>query len=605
MGRSSEIGKRIFVSFLITVFVISALAAFVWWVALPFITGLPVFGGLGANRNVVTFHTQNNLDPNIPEMIFGSNHITGHSNPIVEDTPNGHRIFLPASFVREFIDPFVFWDEGAQTFFISSHHALLEFTPGSQSFVVNGMTLPLETPIRRINEEIFLPVDLLHDLYPWIVDYNAQQNLVVITDSTVLHLPALVIRDNVPVRFWGTSQAPIAANLSSGTYVFVYAGEESMNPHEFVRVRTRDGIPGYISLSDILRGDYGYPDLGREPLLHLHGWIENRIAAPQNWQWGVRVNMVWDEIVIPQSNINSMERGLHPSVNVISPTWFVIDETGARVNSLVNRAYVEWARSNNVQVWPKVFDFSNERARRMLMNSDNRRHVINQLLHYADTLGIDGFNINFENLLNTSDGQYKVQFLRELAIPLRERGIVLSAALKPPYPFNMIYQPNLIGLTVDFVQVMTYNQNVVGLNSPGPNASLPWVQWAVETMLEEVPNYRLIMGLPYWVNIWKENVITGEVRIRQVGMMLAREIYRNYGGTEWEWREDYGLYYGGVATTYEGETWLVSIWFECERSIRAKMQIFATYQLAGVAGWVLGLEAPAVWDVLERFFQPV
>ena len=594
-------GRRIFLSFFITVIVLGAIAALVWWVALPLISGLPLFGGFGGNRNVVGFHEQFQLDPDVPVMIFGSNHVMGHSAPIIEETMHEYRIFIPASFVREHIDPFAFWDDLAQLFFISTHFALLEFSPGSSTFVANGMALPLSTSIRRIGEEIFLPVDLLHELYPWIIEYNEEQNIVVITDATRLHLPAVVIQDNASVRFWGNDRAPVAAFLNEGDHIFVFVEEESMNPDQFVRVRTVDGIPGYINLADILRGDYGYPDPGRSPL--LHDFIDNRIAAPHNWPRGVRVNMVWEQVFNQHANTLNMENELHPSIGVISPTWFDIDESGTHLVSRINRTYVSWAHSYDVQIWPKVFDVSNDRARRMLMNRDNRRHVINQLVHYVDTLRLDGININFENLLNTSDGLYKVQFLRELAIPLRERGVVLSAALKPPYSFNMIYQPYLIGLTVDFVQLMAYNQYYSGSENAGPNATLPWVQWAVETMLEEVPNYRLIMGIPFYVNLWRENVITGELRNRQVGMIFARQYFREHGGTEWEWLENYGLYYGEVAIIYEGETWIIRIWLECESSIRAKMQLFATYQLAGVAGWSRGLESPAVWDVLERFFM--
>ena len=595
-------GRKVFISFFITVVVLGATAALIWWVALPLISGLPLFGGFGANRNIVSFHEQFQLDPDVPVLIFGPNHVIGHSAPIVEETMFEPRIFIPASLVQERIDPFVFWDERAQLFFISTHYALLEFTPGSSTFVVNGMALPLATPIRWIDDEVFLPIDLLHDLYPWIIDYNEEQNIIVITDATSRHLPAVAAIGNVSVRFWGNDRAPVAAFLNEGDHLFVFAEEESMNPHEFVRVRTMDGIPGYVSLTEILRGEDGYPDPGRQPL--LHDWIDNRIAAPHNWPAGVRVNMVWEQVYNQQANTNNMELELHPSISVISPTWFEIDESGARLNSLVSRSYVNWAQSYGVQVWPKVFDVSNDRARRMLMSQDNRRHVINQLIHYVDTLGLEGLNINFENLLNTTDGLYKVQFLRELAIPLRERGIVLSAALKPPYPFNMIYQPYLIGLTVDFVQVMAYNQHYSGSATAGPNASLPWVQWAIETMLEEVPHYRLMLGLPYWVNLWRENVITGELRNRQVGMHFARTYFiREHGGTEWEWLENYGLYYGEVAIIYEGETWIIRIWLECESSIRAKMQLFAAYQLAGVAGWSRGLESPGVWDVLERFFM--
>ena len=594
-------GRRIFVSFFITVVVLAATAMLIWWVALPLISGLPLMGGFGANRNVVGFHEQFQLDPDVAVIIFGPGHVTGHSAPIVEETLTTPRIFIPASIVRERIDPFVFWDEGAGVFFISSHFALLEFTPGSSAFVANGMALPLSTPIRRIDDEVFLPVDLLHQLYPWIIDYNEEQNIVVITDATSRYLPAVVIQDNASVRFWGNDRAPVAAFLNDGDYIFVFEEEVTMNPDEFVRVRTMDGIPGYISLAEIIRGEYGYPDPGREPL--LYDWIDNRMAAPHNWPVGVRVNMVWEFVYVQQANISNMELELHPSLSVISPTWFTIDESGRHLVSRVNRGYVQWAQSQGVQVWPKVFDESNDRARRLLMNRDNRRHVINQLVHYVDTLGLDGININFENLLNTTDGLYKVQFLRELAIPLRERGIVISAALKPPYSFNMIYQPHLIGLTVDFVQLMAYNQYYSGSATAGPNAALPWVQWAVETMLEEVPNYRLIMGMPFYVNLWRENVITGELRNRQVGMRFARDYFRDHGGTEWEWLENYGLYYWESAIIYDEATWIIRIWLECERSISAKMQLFATYQLAGVAGWVRGLESPGVWEILERFFM--
>ena len=594
-------GRRLFISFFITVVALGVTAALIWWVALPLISGLPLLGGFGANRNVVSFHEQFQLDPDIPVIIFGPNHITGHSAPIVEETLMEPRVFIPASLVQERIDPFVFWDEHAEVFFISTHFALLEFMPGSSTFAANGMSLPLTTPIRRIGEEIFLPVDLLHNIYPWIIDFNEEQNIVVITDATVRHLPAVVVQDNASVRFWGNDRAPVAAFLSDGDHVFVFAEEESMNPEEFVRVRTMEGIPGYISLSEILRGNEGFPDPDREPL--LHDFIDNRVAAPHNWPRGVRVNMVWEQAYNQQANTNNMERELHPSISVISPTWFEIDESGTHLVSRVSRSYVTWAQSYDVQVWPKVFDVSNDRARRMLMNRDNRRHVINQLVHYVDTLGFDGININFENLLNSSDGRYKIQFLRELAIVLRERGVVISAALKPPYSFNMIYQPHLVGLTVDFVQVMAYNQHYSGSANAGPNASLPWVQWTVETMLEEVPNYRLILGLPFWVNLWRENVITGELRKWQVPMHNVRAYFRENGGSEWEWLENYGLYYGEVAIIDEGETWIIRIWLECDRSIRAKMQLFAYHQLAGIAGWSRGLELPAVWYVLERFFM--
>lgn len=594
--------KSAMISFLVTVIVFAVCALFVWRVALPRFSGLPFAQvlNIGTNRIEISFAEQYHLDPDIPVLVFGPNHITDFSDPIVEFVGTSPRIFLPASLIRDRIDPFLFWDEGAGVFFISTYFAMLEFTPGSSTFLLNGNAVPLQTPIRKQDGEVFLPHDLLRELYPWIIEFNGVQNIVSVTDGTSLHTAAVVTSNNSAVRFWGNSRAPVAAFLNEGDELIVFREEQVLHMDEFVRVRTMDGIPGYINLSDIRETLSGYPDLGREPL--LGEWIDNRIPAPQQWPAGVRINMVWETAYNQQANLNNMQNPLHPSINVVSPTWFEIDPSGTSLISRVSRDYVAWAQGQGAQVWPKVFDAANSNARNMLMNRNNRRHIINQLIHYVDTLGLDGINIDFEHLLVPEEGPYKIQFLRELSIPMRERGIVLSAAVLVPEPWTMFYRRDLIGLTVDFVQVMTYDEHWSTSPVAGPVASLPWVQRAITNMLNEVPHYRLVMGIPFYVRMWREVVVTGELSRRDVGMSFARSFFEEHD-VEWEWLEDFGSYYGEIAIMEDGVTVVWRVWLECERSIGAKMQLFAAHNLAGVAGWARGLETPRVWDRLEPFFR--
>lgn len=607
--------KALLVAFCSTVAALMILVALFWWVARPLLAGLTAPGG-GGNRTVVSFREQFHLDPDVPLLFFGPRHVIEHPPPIVEGGPDSPSIFLPAGFLRENIDPFLFWDDASGELFISTDRALLEIRPGERSCLMNGWPLALDTPVRLVDGEPFLPADLIHAIYPWLVEYNGEHGIVVVTDATEWHYSAEVTRDGAPVRHWGHGNAPAVANLGVGEFVFMYADEPSMSPDLFVRVRTFDGMLGYMDVSDIRPASDGRPRIDREPL--LQAWADNRRAHEQNWPIGVRVSMVWDSISSHQANASAMQREPHPSIGVISPTWFTINESGTGLESRASLEYVQWAHSRDMQVWPKVFDLNTERARAMLTSRSNRRNVINQLVEQVDSLGLDGININFENLLVSADGLYKVQFLRELAIPLRERGVVLSAALKPPYSFNMIYQPRLIGLTVDFVQIMAYNQTDPTGSVPGPNASLPWVQWAVETMLEEVPNYRLMLGLPFFVRMWWANPATGEVAIRtdpetgrespwirEVGISFEGDVknhFRQLGGEE-EWLDEQGLYYGEIAVVEGGEVAMMRVWFECDRSIRAKMQVFAQHNLVGVAGWSLGLETPVIWEVLGRFFE--
>lgn len=65
------------------------------------------------------------------------------------------------------------------------------------------------------------------------------------------------------------------------------------------------------------------------------------------------------------------------------------------------------------------------------------------------------------------------------------------------------------------------------------------------------------------------------------------------------WDETVALYYG----SYEDGNTTVKIWLETERSIEEKMKLYKNYNIAGVAGWRLGLEKKAVWSVIGSYLN--
>jgi spore germination protein YaaH len=70
----------------------------------------------------------------------------------------------------------------------------------------------------------------------------------------------------------------------------------------------------------------------------------------------------------------------------------------------------------------------------------------------------------------------------------------------------------------------------------------------------------------------------------------------------WEWDPAIGSYYAEFAEVVDGETLRHRLWLECERSLEKKMQLYALYSLAGVAGWNMGFTNHDIWDVLGRYF---
>jgi spore germination protein YaaH len=121
-------------------------------------------------------------------------------------------------------------------------------------------------------------------------------------------------------------------------------------------------------------------------------------------------------------------------------------------------------------------------------------------------------------------------------------------------------------------------------------------------MLLEVPREQLIMGIPFYNRLWREVVLEGGApTTRHFNMDTTRDFF-DERGVVWEWHSDIGSYYGEVMLIEDGETVLWRVWLEDENSINAKMQIFESNNLAGIASWRRGFENEATWETIGRFF---
>ena len=588
--------NTLLLSFVTTVIIVAAIGLLIWFVIWPRIQGVGQGRqSLWANRDVIPFHEFFSLDPGTPQVVFDDERLQHVTAPIVEYRGGVYQVYLPASFLREAVDPFLFWDESAHTFFASTRYEMLEFVPELRNFYVNGVSRPLDTPVIRVDGEVFMPADLVQGLYPLIIEFQPEYNIVVVTSALLPQTTAIVSTNNASVRYRPENRAAIAVQLDQYDKVVVLGDTSS----DFVRVRTPQGLLGYIATVEIddITTVESLP--GRLPI--LHAWIDNTTPHSPNWSGGP-INLVWESAHNQDANAIRMQTPFHSSVTVVSPTWFDFNLENLNLTTNVSRAYVEWAHQQGVYVWPMVFDTNNATARAILMNRDARRTVINQIIHYVDVYNLDGVNIDIEHLLNAAEGPYKIQFLRELAIPMRSRGVVFSSAVKPPAPWTMFYRRDLIALTVDFVMVMTYDQHYNSSAVSGPVASLPWVAQSVMDMLQEVPREQLLMGLPFYNRVWREVVLDdGPPRALNWSMDRTRDFFEEHG-VDWEWDAEIGSYYGEVGAIEDGEAVLYRVWLECERSIAAKMQIYVVHDLAGVASWRRQFETEGVWDVLARHF---
>jgi spore germination protein YaaH len=434
-------------------------------------------------------------------------------------------------------------------------------------------------------------------LYPYHIQYKPASNLAVITTSGQEPLLGeLTARANI--RHRPDAQTAIVLKAAKGETLALYERENN-----FTRVRTTDGLLGFVLTEDITETEFMVFD----PVDYLLSRpIVNTAPLQPMWPANKKINLMWEYMNNPDAVVLKMERPIPDGVDIISPKFFWLGEE-TLLESVASREYVNWAHEQGVQVWAMVQDIRSGLVHKAIADPASRRRLVRLLADYAREYNLDGINIDFEHISAREGdyyGPYFIQFLRELAVALRPQGVVLSVDVYVPSLWSAFYRRDLIALTADFLCVMTYDEHWAGGPSSGPVASLPFVYKGVSDMLEkeQVPKEQLLMGLPYYNRIWREVVNNDSPETRKVQhftMERTKQLFTDRDIIP-EWDAFIGSFYGEFAAVEDGETVLYRVWIEDEYSIAEKLKIFEAHDLAGVAGWQRGFENEAVQILLKR-----
>lgn len=353
------------------------------------------------------------------------------------------------------------------------------------------------------------------------------------------------------------------------------------------KVGTQKGCIGYVENEAISDAS----DLPAHP--------ENPELAFQNISRDYKINLGWHQVTSPEGNaafpgLVSEAKGL----TTISPTWFKLADNEGTVTSIASREYVDQAHAMGLEVWGLVDNFSeNVTTAEVLSDSARRSRIIDQLMQAAADCGMDGINVDFEQL--TKEGiPHFLQFLRELTLKAHEKNLVVSVDNPVPQNYNKYYKRGAQGRIADYIIIMGYDEHYGGGEEAGSVASLPFVEKGIGKMLEEVPAAKVINAIPFYTRVWTETY-GQEVPTSEVLGMDGADRYIQENGLTKEWDPSVGQ---NVASA-EDENARYTIWLEDEQSIEEKMKVIQSYGLAGVAEWRLGLERSSVWEIIGRYLN--
>ena len=491
----------------------------------------------------------------------------------------GGEPYAAYTYVESQLNSCFYWDEetkgillttsgGVQTLLLGD--AAVAKTPGGQPAVQ-----------QESDGTVYISLDVVKEYTDLDYAYYSDPNRVVIRNEWDGVEQATVQSDTAQVRQKGGIKSLILADVQKGDTLLYLE-----NLDNWCKVMTADGYTGYIRTEDI-----------SEPEA-----IEARTAKKDSYERITRdhkINLVWHQSTSTESNDAMAEMTAEMTgVNVISPTWFsVTDETGT-ISSLASADYVKLAHDAGREVWGLIDNFNEAFDETTdLAYASVRSRIIEQLLAEAASCGMDGINVDFENLKEAGIPHY-LQFLRELTSAAHAQNLVVSVDTPVPQAYTMYYQRGEQARFVDYMIVMAYDEHFAGSEEAGSVSSLPFVQQAVEEMTRVMPADQVICGIPFYTRVWTEKFGQSAITSEVLGMDGAK----NYA-KENQMTETWDASLGQNVATVETSDARYTIWMEDEQSMEEKLKVIQSADLAGVAEWKLGFERADVWSLISEYIE--
>lgn len=491
----------------------------------------------------------------------------------------GGEPYAAYTYVESQLNSCFYWDEETKGILLTTSGGVQTLLPGDAAVAKTPGGQPAVQ--QESDGTVYISLDVVKEYTDLDYAYYSDPNRVVIRNEWDGVEQATVQSDTAQVRQKGGIKSLILADVQKGDTLLYLE-----NLDNWCKVMTADGYTGYIQTEDI-----------SEPEA-----IEARTAKKDSYERITRdhkINLVWHQSTSTESNDAMAEMTAEMTgVNVISPTWFsVTDETGT-ISSLASADYVKLAHDAGREVWGLIDNFNEAFDETTdLAYASVRSRIIEQLLAEAASCGMDGINVDFENLKEAGIPHY-LQFLRELTSAAHAQNLVVSVDTPVPQAYTMYYQRGEQARFVDYMIVMAYDEHFAGSEKAGSVSSLPFVQQAVEEMTRVMPADQVICGIPFYTRVWTEKFGQSAITSEVLGMDGAK----NYA-KENQMTETWDASLGQNVATVETSDARYTIWMEDEQSMEEKLKVIQSADLAGVAEWKLGFECADVWSLISEYIE--
>lgn len=533
---------------------------------------IAIVAGIGYKKAPDYFFKQ---AKNKTNLVINNNNVTLNMKDevYVDDKEN---IYLSINDIKNYFDKYITYNKEENRLITTSDYKVATLFKDNKKIDINGSSIEISATMIERNEIIYLPFsEIGKTVYNVDVNYIKSTNRVVI-DSLDREFKKADVNKNVNVKYKTKIFSKTLDKVKKGQKIIVISQDD-----KWAKVRTENGYVGYIK----------------------NKAISNIVYVRENMeetkQINKKVNLVWD-YYSEYAKAPNREGEKLEGVNVVSPMFFYL-EKGSNGEVIDNakedgKNYITWAHNNGYKVWAIVSNNSYLKTTEDILNNyEKRTKLIESIVSLAEKYNIDGINMDFENM-NAEDKNMYSRLLIELAPRLKDIGKVLSVDVTAPdgaETWSLCFDRNVIADVCDYIVFMAYDQYGAGGNKEGTTAGCDWVEKNINKFLkqEDVKNEKIILGIPLYTRLWKEEgdkTTSKIVNVKDVDKVIGSEHER-------KWDDELKQYY----IEYQEKKSTYKMWVEDKESIKEKIGLAKKYDLAGIAFWEKDREPEDFWEFVN------
>lgn len=481
-------------------------------------------------------------------------------------------IYLSLDYIKEYLDKDIEYDKSSGEVRINNDHANKVLKLNEYEAKFNSGTIDLRAPVIEKDGKIMLPIEAFIYDYDVRLRYDKDIRLLLL-DYRDKDYDLSKTTSETLLREGASKRSPIIKKLPEGEELYVY-GDKG----KYYKVRMTEGYAGYVLKKDL---DENFEKVSFK-------------STSKNTSDGL-INLTWDYTYAEHSEdkINQIKdiKGL----DVIIPTWFSIRNGNGDMIDRGNQNYIKKYNDLGIDVWAYLDNsFDPDITHQALSNEKTRKKIINKTLELCKKYGMKGINIDFEHT-KIDDRDYITDFVREFR-QAADEDFIITVDVTPQISADVTKEPydrKALAEIADYMVVMAYDQHWGSSDKAGSVAQYKWVEGSINVLFRNIPNKKMILGVPLYTRIWKED--GGKVTSKTISMDEVARIIASKGlKPVWdkESQQNY-IEYQENGADYK-------IWIEDASSLEKKVSLVNKYNLAGVGSWRLGFETSNIWDVISK-----